>query len=374
MTLREIVDHLEETGDIPRREFMKGADKHGFFSAVSAFVIPGLKLEDPESKKASWSWVRTPFAAGVPGHPLHKTDGVIAHVSDLADPLPLDAARRGVGKAVGPVANETDGLHSEDKRDIKPRQMMWTSAIETVEATIDTLKKELVEQKAATQEAQRVLADARAAVTAATAARPLVQADVNDAATALREAMEAVTAAKAVVTRKEAIIKDESAALSKLRRSLEESRRTARRPRERTAANERDVAQSRLRLAASGAMPGGGGDGGGQMRVQSPWLKLHPVISSQIFAAVHCVTRVIIPSRQCAYNPSADSLFGLMTDRELSVPFARMVRAYITVAQDASGQLNRWARDTAVRAKTKVNAEIAMEIAIFGRAADPWLF
>ena len=377
MTLREIVDHLEECGEIPRREFMKGAKKHAFYAAVSGFAISGLKLEDPESKKASFSWVRAPFAAGTPGHPLHKADGVIAHVADLADPLPLGAAKRGVKKAVGAVGNDTDGLHSEDKRDIKPRQMMWASAIETVEGTLEALKQELAEQRAGLVEARREVAEARANLVALREAVPKVNAKVAAGARKLKKAADAVQAAEAVIARKETIIKDENLGLGKLRRSLEESKRTARRPRERTAAYERDVAQSRLELASTGAVPGGvgvGDDGGGKVRVQSPWMKIHEVIYSQILNAMSFINKTIIPSRNGVYNHSADSLYGLMTDRELAVPFTNMVRAYITVARDGAGQLTRWARDTATRAKARVSAEIAMEFAIFGGALDPWMF
>lgn len=377
MTLREIVGHLEKCGDIPRREFMKGAGKHAFYAAVSGFAISGLKLEDPESKKTSFSWVRAPFAAGTPGHPLHKADGVIAHVADLADPLPLGAAKRGVRKAVGAVGNDTDGLHSEDKRDIKPRQMMWASAVETVEGTLDALKQELAEQREGLAEAREEMADARANLVTIHAAVPPVNADIAAGARMLKKAADAVRAAEAAIARKETIIKDESVGLGKLRRSLEESKRTARRPRERTAAYERDVAQSRLELASTGAVPGGinvGGDGGGKVRVQSPWMKIHEVIYSQILNAMSFINKTIIPSRNGAYNRSADSLYGLMTNRELAVPFTNMVRAYITVARDGAGQLTRWARDTKTRAKTRVSAEIAMEFAIFGGASEPWMF
>jgi len=373
MTLPEIVDHLEEYGEIPRREFMMGREKHSFFATVSGFALSGITLEDPESKRSASSWVRTPFAAGTPGNPLHKSDGVVAHVADLADPVPLGVPGRTVGDAIGGVGGATDAQHSEDKRDVKPRQIMLQNGIDNVTAGIELLETELEDQKEAQTDAAQAAEDAEDELRALRDQQnPAAEAANIDAAVdALEKANTDLEKAVAAVARKKKIISNEQTALTNLHRSLEESKRTVQNPRKRTAAFQRDVAQSRLELVATGAIPGGDT---AVVKQQSPWITVYPVIYTQIKKAMHTIVNIIIPRGNGGHNKAATTLLGLMTHPKLSVPFTDMVRAYITVERDETGMLTRWARDSTMRAKSKITAEIAMEDAIFGGLRDPWLF
>jgi hypothetical protein len=326
-------------------------------------------MEDPSSDRRSSGWVRAPYAAHVPGNPHRRVDNVVAVVSDLADSAPIGFADRGASAAVSLVGDAVDGLHSDARRDTKPRQVMLTTALET-------LSENLTARRAAAKEAEAELERTEAAAGAARSvvadltregrSPPPSPAALKAAMSTLRVAATAQADAKKHLTFITKTVAEATGDIKRTRQLLAEATRTEQRPLQRTAAVQRDVAQRRIALGADGQMVPRGVPGHPAL-ARSPWMKIHPTIVNQIRMAFNFVKTQVIP--RCR---GVDiTLEQLLTSEELSGAFGDLVQTYITQVRNASGSVTRWAADSRTTKIDKARVEFAM---VRAASSNPRLF
>lgn len=342
MSVAELVDHLDTTGEIPQRRFMKkNADHHRFYSFLMSLQTSNVPLEEPAGRRPRGR-VAAGVVAGAPYNPLHRRDLPGAVIADLADPLPAGATTADPGTVIARVDGDKTGSHAEHRRDIAPHQR----GLEKLKGKQEEqLKKEEAQLKVDTNE----LGDLMSRLD------DLNEADDADRFAEVREAADRATHELGAQKKR---VSDAAERLSLTRIAIGDARRAAFQPRVRTAAQHRDVA-GRLIDLPTPARGGAGGAPPPRAFLSSPWIVLNSTIMTQLRVAWDFVDGLT-----AAVKPSTKRRVDLMIKPGLSTAFIRYVKALVSEDRTKTNVTNRFNDDMTRRQAERLDAEYALRDAL----------